>query len=89
MNKEIQLRDEAVGVLSKSLSPGKHFQRGWLMGCTSCKVQTIFYLHPEHIQSLFKKGYLTFECVCGKKTNFTLEDLYYDILKYGFYTLKG
>jgi len=91
LNKDIQLRDEAVNVLSRSLFPAKQKMRGvWIMGCPRCGVTSIFHPEPEHSESLPRKGYMTFECdPCGQKTNFTLEDLYYDILKYDYFTLKA
>ncbi len=84
LNNYILLRDEAVNVLSRSLFPAKQDKRGdWVMVCPRCRVTSIFHPEPEHSESLLEKGYMTFECAsCHQKTDFTLEELYDDILKH-------
>jgi wobble nucleotide-excising tRNase len=88
--KEIESRDYAVEILSKSLFPiNQPLIGNWIIQCPRCKTETIFVSKTEDSKSLLQKGYISFKCgPCGQKTDLTLYDLYTNAVKQGYFSIK-
>ncbi|MGD0329322.1 MAG: hypothetical protein ABSB40_02615 [Nitrososphaeria archaeon] len=89
LSSEVKKRDNAVKEIDENLFSRLRGLYGFQISCPKCSQDSLHRPVAEDWESLLQKGYLTFKCVpCGETSNLTLNDIYLNVLKNGFYSLK-